>query len=82
MKKVDHGAASHDFRRSAAFTEIYQHLNSLTYVIEKVIEERKKSFKEEGELEKIQNKRYLDFLDILLCAKVRNFNQTTGLEIG
>ncbi|KAJ7332758.1 hypothetical protein JRQ81_014938 [Phrynocephalus forsythii] len=39
---------------------------------EKVIEERKKSLKEEGELEKIQNKRYLDFLDILLFAKDEN----------
>ncbi|XP_064415856.1 cytochrome P450 4B1-like [Latimeria chalumnae] len=34
-----------------------------------VIEERKKTLKEEKELEKIQAKRYLDFLDILLCAK-------------
>ncbi|XP_066480717.1 cytochrome P450 4A4-like [Tiliqua scincoides] len=39
---------------------------------EKVIEERKKSYQEEGELEKIQKKRYLDFLDILLCAKDKN----------
>ncbi|KAJ6662528.1 hypothetical protein lerEdw1_011664 [Lerista edwardsae] len=39
---------------------------------EKVIAERKKSYKEEGELEKIQKKRYLDFLDILLCAKDEN----------
>uniref|UniRef100_A0A8D2JIH2 Uncharacterized protein n=1 Tax=Varanus komodoensis TaxID=61221 RepID=A0A8D2JIH2_VARKO len=36
---------------------------------EKVIEERKKVFKQEAELEKIQKKRYLDFLDILLCAR-------------
>ncbi|XP_015280087.1 PREDICTED: cytochrome P450 4A4-like [Gekko japonicus] len=39
---------------------------------EKVIENRRRSFKEEGELEKIQKKRYLDFLDILLCAKDEN----------
>ncbi|XP_062995235.1 cytochrome P450 4A4-like [Elgaria multicarinata webbii] len=39
---------------------------------EKVIEERKKSFKGEAELEKIRKKRYLDFLDILLCAKDEN----------
>ncbi|XP_061488883.1 cytochrome P450 4A6-like isoform X2 [Rhineura floridana] len=39
---------------------------------DKIIEERKKLFKEEGELEKFQQKRYLDFLDILLCAKDEN----------
>ncbi|XP_042317709.1 LOW QUALITY PROTEIN: cytochrome P450 4B1-like [Sceloporus undulatus] len=39
---------------------------------ENVIEERKKSFREEGELKKIQNRRYLDFLDILLSAKDEN----------
>uniref|UniRef100_A0A670XT72 Cytochrome P450 family 4 subfamily B member 1 n=1 Tax=Pseudonaja textilis TaxID=8673 RepID=A0A670XT72_PSETE len=36
---------------------------------EKVIEERKKSIHNERELEKIEKKRHLDFLDILLCAK-------------
>ncbi|XP_008114559.1 cytochrome P450 4A6 [Anolis carolinensis] len=39
---------------------------------EKVIEERKILFKEEGELKKIQKKRHLDFLDILLSAKGEN----------
>ncbi|XP_053104924.1 cytochrome P450 4A11-like isoform X2 [Hemicordylus capensis] len=39
---------------------------------EKVIEERKRYFKEEGELEMLQKKRHLDFLDILLCAKDEN----------
>ncbi|XP_054835333.1 cytochrome P450 4A4-like [Eublepharis macularius] len=39
---------------------------------EKVIEDRRKSFKEEGELKKIQKKRHLDFLDILLSAKDEN----------
>ncbi|XP_062995330.1 cytochrome P450 4B1-like [Elgaria multicarinata webbii] len=39
---------------------------------EKVIEERKKSLQNETELEKIQKKRHLDFLDILLCAKYEN----------
>ncbi|XP_053106934.1 cytochrome P450 4B1-like [Hemicordylus capensis] len=38
----------------------------------KVIEERKKSLQNEQELEKIQKKRHLDFLDILLCAKDEN----------
>ncbi|CAI5777231.1 cytochrome P450 4B1-like [Podarcis lilfordi] len=36
---------------------------------EKVIRERKALLKDERELEKIQKKRYLDFLDILLCAR-------------
>lgn len=38
--------------------------------LDKVIQERKESLKDEREFEKIQKKRYLDFLDILLCAKV------------
>uniref|UniRef100_A0A8C8VF35 Uncharacterized protein n=1 Tax=Pelusios castaneus TaxID=367368 RepID=A0A8C8VF35_9SAUR len=41
---------------------------------DKVIQERKKSLKDERELEKIQKKRHLDFLDILLCAKDENGN--------
>ncbi|KAM6455748.1 cytochrome P450 4A25-like [Liasis olivaceus] len=44
---------------------------------EKVIEERKKSLQNERELENIQKKRYLDFLDILLCTKYEN---GTGLS--
>ncbi|KAG9468809.1 hypothetical protein GDO78_021905 [Eleutherodactylus coqui] len=39
---------------------------------DKVIKERKQSLKEDTELEKIQKKRHLDFLDILLCAKDEN----------
>uniref|UniRef100_A0A674J577 Cytochrome P450 family 4 subfamily B member 1 n=1 Tax=Terrapene triunguis TaxID=2587831 RepID=A0A674J577_9SAUR len=39
---------------------------------EKVIKERKEWLKDERELEKIQKKRHLDFLDILLCAKDEN----------
>ncbi|CAM2119098.1 unnamed protein product [Caretta caretta] len=39
---------------------------------EKVIRERKEWLKDERELEKIQKKRRLDFLDILLCAKDEN----------
>uniref|UniRef100_A0A8D0ERY2 Uncharacterized protein n=1 Tax=Strix occidentalis caurina TaxID=311401 RepID=A0A8D0ERY2_STROC len=38
---------------------------------DKVIQERKESLKDEQEFEKIQKKRHLDFLDILLCAKGR-----------
>ncbi|XP_013925298.1 PREDICTED: cytochrome P450 4A11-like, partial [Thamnophis sirtalis] len=44
---------------------------------EKVIEERKKSLHNERELEKMQKKRHLDFLDILLCAK---YEDGTGLS--
>ncbi|KAG8132364.1 hypothetical protein E2320_010218 [Naja naja] len=39
---------------------------------EKVIKERKESLKVKEELQKIQAKRHLDFLDILLCAKDEN----------
>ncbi|XP_034270919.1 cytochrome P450 4B1-like isoform X1 [Pantherophis guttatus] len=39
---------------------------------EKIIKERKESLKVEEELQKIQAKRHLDFLDILLCAKDEN----------
>uniref|UniRef100_A0A8C4VA01 Cytochrome P450 n=1 Tax=Falco tinnunculus TaxID=100819 RepID=A0A8C4VA01_FALTI len=39
---------------------------------DKVIRERKESLKDEREFEKIQKKRHLDFLDILLCAKDEN----------
>ncbi|XP_034634952.1 cytochrome P450 4B1-like isoform X2 [Trachemys scripta elegans] len=39
---------------------------------DKVIKERKTSLQDQQELEKIQKKKYLDFLDILLCAKDEN----------
>ncbi|XP_078527763.1 cytochrome P450 4B1-like [Lissotriton helveticus] len=39
---------------------------------DKVIQQRKDLLKTEKELEKIQQKRHLDFLDILLCAKDEN----------
>nr|XP_048718598.1 cytochrome P450 4B1-like isoform X3 [Caretta caretta] len=39
---------------------------------DKVIRERKESLKDERELEKIQRRRHLDFLDILLSAKDEN----------
>uniref|UniRef100_A0A8C5QZ27 Cytochrome P450 n=1 Tax=Leptobrachium leishanense TaxID=445787 RepID=A0A8C5QZ27_9ANUR len=38
----------------------------------KVIKERVESLKQDTELEKIKQKRHLDFLDILLCAKDEN----------
>ncbi|KAG8536622.1 hypothetical protein GDO81_025990 [Engystomops pustulosus] len=46
--------------------------NYLYSYLDKVIKERKQSLKNEMELEKIQKKRHLDFLDILLCAKDEN----------
>ncbi|XP_044883777.1 cytochrome P450 4B1-like isoform X2 [Mauremys mutica] len=39
---------------------------------DKVIRERKESLKDERELEKLQRRRHLDFLDILLSAKDEN----------
>uniref|UniRef100_K7FVH1 Cytochrome P450 family 4 subfamily B member 1 n=1 Tax=Pelodiscus sinensis TaxID=13735 RepID=K7FVH1_PELSI len=42
-----------------------------------VIKERKKSLLDQQELEKMQKKKHLDFLDILLCAKDEN---GTGLS--
>lgn len=37
-----------------------------------VIKQRKESLKQDTELEKVKQKRHLDFLDILLYAKVPN----------
>nr|XP_020663182.1 cytochrome P450 4B1-like isoform X1 [Pogona vitticeps] len=39
---------------------------------EKVIQQRKALLKDERELENIKKRRYIDFLDILLCAKDEN----------
>ncbi|XP_006902978.1 PREDICTED: cytochrome P450 4A11-like [Elephantulus edwardii] len=39
---------------------------------DQVIKQRKISLQKEGELEKIRKRRHLDFLDILLCAKMEN----------
>ncbi|XP_073449699.1 cytochrome P450 4B1-like isoform X2 [Aquarana catesbeiana] len=55
----------HGFRYRRALRTAHQHTD-------KVIKERKKSLKEKNELEKIHQKRHLDFLDILLCAKDEN----------
>ncbi|XP_075143107.1 cytochrome P450 4A6-like [Leptodactylus fuscus] len=52
----------HGFRFRRALKIAHEHTD-------KVIKERKESLKEDTELEKIQKKRHLDFLDILLCAK-------------
>ncbi|XP_020663181.3 cytochrome P450 4A4 [Pogona vitticeps] len=46
-----------------------------------VIQERKKSLKNEQELEKILKKRRLDFLDILLCAKDENGNSLSDEDL-
>ncbi|XP_075472381.1 cytochrome P450 4B1-like [Ascaphus truei] len=55
----------HGFRFRRALSVAHQHTD-------KVIKQRKESLKHEKELEKIQQKRHLDFLDILLCAKDEN----------
>ncbi|XP_071984534.1 cytochrome P450 4B1-like [Engystomops pustulosus] len=52
----------HGFRFRRALKIVHEHTD-------KVIQERKQSLKGETELKKIQKKRHLDFLDILLCAK-------------
>lgn len=46
-----------------------------------IIQERKKSLKNEQELEKILKKRRLDFLDILLCAKDENGNPLSDEDL-
>ncbi|XP_012817051.1 cytochrome P450 4B1 [Xenopus tropicalis] len=55
----------HGFRFRRALKVAHDHTD-------KVIKQRKKSLHEQNELEKIQQKRHLDFLDILLCAKDEN----------
>ncbi|KAM8930999.1 cytochrome P450 4B1-like [Pelodytes ibericus] len=55
----------HGFRFRRALKVAHQHTDE-------VIKQRKESLKYERELEKIQQKRHLDFLDILLCAKDEN----------
>ncbi|XP_068095205.1 cytochrome P450 4B1-like isoform X2 [Hyperolius riggenbachi] len=55
----------HGFRFRRALRTAHQHTD-------KVITERKESLKEETELEKISQKRHLDFLDILLFATDEN----------
>ncbi|CAH2310738.1 cytochrome P450 4B1-like [Pelobates cultripes] len=52
----------HGFRFRRALKTVHQHTA-------KVIKERMESLKQDKELEKIKQKRHLDFLDILLCAK-------------
>ncbi|XP_063794996.1 cytochrome P450 4B1-like isoform X3 [Pseudophryne corroboree] len=52
----------HGFRFRRALNLVHHHTD-------KVIKKRKQSIKQETELEKIQQKRHLDFLDILLFAK-------------
>ncbi|NXI30401.1 CP4B1 protein, partial [Sterrhoptilus dennistouni] len=56
-------------RKSREFREACQLAHDHT---DKVIQERKVLLSNEKELEKIQKKRHLDFLDILLCSKDSN----------
>nr|DBA17901.1 TPA: hypothetical protein GDO54_016212 [Pyxicephalus adspersus] len=55
----------HGFRFRRALRTAHQHT-------ENVIKQRKESLKQDTELEKIKQKRHLDFLDILLYAKDEN----------
>ncbi|XP_077132970.1 cytochrome P450 4B1-like [Ranitomeya variabilis] len=55
----------HGFRFRRAVKTAHEHT-------ERVIKLRKASLKQEREVEKIKQKRHLDFLDILLCAKDEN----------
>ncbi|KAM5148537.1 cytochrome P450 4B1-like [Mantella aurantiaca] len=55
----------HGFRYRRALRTAHQHTD-------KVIKERKDCLQEKKELERISQKRHLDFLDILLCAKYEN----------
>ncbi|XP_073499634.1 cytochrome P450 4B1-like [Phyllobates terribilis] len=55
----------HGFRFRRAVKTAHEHT-------ERVIKMRKESLKQETEVEKIKQKRHLDFLDILLCAKDEN----------
>ncbi|KAM6217034.1 cytochrome P450 4A11 [Rhynchocyon petersi] len=48
---------------------------------DQVIKQRKISLQKEGELEKIRTKRHLDFLDILLCAKMENGNSMSNEDL-
>uniref|UniRef100_A0A8C8RAA6 Cytochrome P450 n=1 Tax=Pelusios castaneus TaxID=367368 RepID=A0A8C8RAA6_9SAUR len=48
---------------------------------EKVIQERKESLKNEQEREKVQKKRHLDFLDILLHAKDENGDELSDEDL-
>ncbi|XP_077133460.1 cytochrome P450 4A5-like [Ranitomeya variabilis] len=53
------------FRNRRALKIAHEHTD-------KVIQQRKESLKDERELDKISQRRHLDFLDILLCAKDEN----------
>lgn len=46
---------------------------------DQVIQRRKAQLREEGELEKVRKKRHLDFLDILLFAKVSVWERPKAL---
>ncbi|XP_075143319.1 cytochrome P450 4B1-like [Leptodactylus fuscus] len=59
------GLSPHGFRFRRALKTAHGHT-------ERVIKLRKELLKQEKELEKIKQKRHLDFLDILLCAKNEN----------
>ncbi|XP_053324922.1 cytochrome P450 4B1-like [Spea bombifrons] len=55
----------HGYRFRRALREAHQHTD-------KVIQQRKESLRYGKELDKVQQRRHLDFLDILLCARDEN----------
>ncbi|KAM8935317.1 cytochrome P450 4A11-like isoform 2-T2 [Lycaon pictus] len=63
--QADRSLTSEGRRNHKACQLAHQHTD-------RVIKLRKAQLQDEGELEKIRNKRHLDFLDILLFAKVEN----------
>ncbi|XP_021567605.1 cytochrome P450 4A11-like isoform X2 [Carlito syrichta] len=59
-----------------------QHACQITHQhTDQVIQQRKARLQEEGELEKIKKKRHLDFLDILLLAKMENGSRLSDKDL-
>uniref|UniRef100_A0A8C0SQF1 Cytochrome P450 4A38 n=1 Tax=Canis lupus familiaris TaxID=9615 RepID=A0A8C0SQF1_CANLF len=65
QKDIFYGLTSEGRRNHKARQIAHQHTD-------RVIKLRKAQLQDEGELEKVRNKRHLDFLDILLFAKMEN----------
>uniref|UniRef100_A0A8P0TBY4 Cytochrome P450 4A38 n=1 Tax=Canis lupus familiaris TaxID=9615 RepID=A0A8P0TBY4_CANLF len=65
QKDIFYGLTSEGRRNHKACQLAHQHTD-------RVIKLRKAQLQDKGELEKVRNKRHLDFLDILLFAKVEN----------
>lgn len=71
----------HDLSRQTGHSDVEVQLIYLPLLYaDKVIKERKTFLQDQQELEKIQKKKYLDFLDILLCAKVSDGNNNVNSQ--